>query len=91
MQIVWIAEELNNRGLLVGAYWFTVYIVFFSVMVLCMFIIGNPDDPTVDDTMTAAKKGRSILSRLAPGCRSAEKCLTSLEVSGFYGMYTSVF
>lgn len=80
MQIVWIVGELSNRGLLVGAYWFTVYITFFAVMVLCMFIIGNPDDLTVEETITAAEKGRHILSSLAQESLSAGKCLASLGV-----------
>jgi hypothetical protein len=79
-QIIWIAEELENCGLLIGAYWFTVYITFFAVMTLCIFIIGNPDDPTVDDTMRAANKGREILCRLALDSVSAERCVTSLGV-----------
>jgi hypothetical protein len=81
MQIVWIVEELDNRGLLVGAYWFTVYITFFAVMTLCMFILGNPHDPTIEEAKRAAEKGRRILSRLAVESVSAEKCLASLEVN----------
>lgn len=81
MQIVWIVGELSNRGLLVGAYWFTVYITFFAVMALCMFIIGNPDDPTVEETVTAAEKGRKILTGLAQESVSAGRCLVSLAVS----------
>ncbi len=81
MQIVWIVGELSNRGLLVGAYWFTVYITFFAVMALCMFIIGNPDDPTVEETATVVDKGRRILTGLAQENVSAGRCLVSLAVS----------
>ncbi|KAF8861656.1 hypothetical protein BDZ45DRAFT_250787 [Acephala macrosclerotiorum] len=78
MQIVWLVEELETRGLLISAYWFTVYITFFAVMALCMFIISNPDDPTVDDALRAAEKGRGILTRLAGESVPAEKCVASL-------------
>ncbi|KAE8444750.1 hypothetical protein EG329_014310 [Mollisiaceae sp. DMI_Dod_QoI] len=78
MQIVWLVEELETRGLLISAYWFTVYITFFAVMALCMFIISNPDDPTVDDALGAAEKGRRILTRLATNSVPAEKCVASL-------------
>ena len=81
MQIVWIVGELSNRGLLVSAYWFTVFITFFAVMALCMFIIGNPDDPTVEETVAAAEKGRKILTGLAQESVSAGRCLVSLAVS----------
>jgi hypothetical protein len=79
-QILWIAEELESRGLLIGAYWFTPFLIFFAVMALYMFIIGNPDDPTLDDTIRAAAKGREILSRLALDSMSAAKCIFSLGV-----------
>jgi len=82
MQIIWIVSELSNHGLLVSAYWFTDYITFFAVMVLCMFIIGNPDDPTVEETIMAAEKGRNILSGLAHESLLAGKCLASLGVRG---------
>jgi hypothetical protein len=81
MQIIWIVEELDKRSLLHGAYWFIVYITFFAVMTLCMFIIGNPDDPTVEETISAAEKGRDVLSRLALESVSAGKCLASLGVN----------
>jgi hypothetical protein len=71
MQIVWIVGELSNRSLLVSAYWFTVYITFFAVMALCMFIIGNPDNPTVEETVAVAEKGHKILTGLAQESVSA--------------------
>ena len=80
MQIVWIIGELDRRNLLIGVYWFTVYITFFAVMALCLFIIGNPDDVTVDDTLTAIETGRNVLSRLALENVSAERCVASLGV-----------
>lgn len=83
MQIVWLVEELETHGLLISAYWFTVYITFFAVMALCMFIISNPNDPTVDDALRAAEKGRRILTRLAGESVPAEKCVASLGVSLF--------
>lgn len=81
MQIVWLVEGLESRGLLISAYWFTVYFTFFAVMALCMFIISNPDDPTVDDALRAAEKGRRILTGLAIESVPAEKCVALLEVS----------
>jgi hypothetical protein len=90
-QIVWIVEELENRNLLIGAYWFTPFLTFFAVMALCMFIIGNPDDPTIDDTLKAAAKGREILSRLALDSVSAERCVTSLGVRRILACFLVLF
>jgi hypothetical protein len=81
MQIIWLVDEMDRRGLLIGAYWFTVYIAFFAVMSLCMFILGNPDDPTTDETMKAALKGREILIGLSLESASAARCVASLGVS----------
>ncbi|KUJ06794.1 uncharacterized protein LY89DRAFT_397515 [Mollisia scopiformis] len=78
MQIVWLIEGLEHRGLLISEYWFTVYITFFAVMALCMFIISNPDDPTFDDALSTAEKGRRILIKLASESVPAEKCVASL-------------
>lgn len=84
MQIVWLADEMDKRGLLVGAYWFTVYIIFFAIMSLCMFILGNPKDPTTIGAMKAALKGREILVGLALESASAARCVVSLGVRRFY-------
>ncbi len=81
MQVVWLVDEMDSRGLLNGAYWFTVYMTFFAVMSLCMLILGNVEDPTVDDTMKAASRGRDILVQMALQSTNAERCLTVLEVS----------
>jgi hypothetical protein len=78
MQIVWIVEGLESRDLLISAYWFTIYITFFAVMALCMFVISNPNDPTVDDVLSAAQKGRKILIKLATESVPADKCVASL-------------
>lgn len=80
MQIIWLVEEMNEQGLLIGAYWFTAYITFFAVMSLCMFTLGNLNDPTVGDTMTAAVKGREILISLSVESASAARCVSSLGV-----------
>lgn len=74
---------MEKQGLLIGAYWFTAYITFFAVMSLCMFALGNVNDSTVGDTLTAAVKGRGVFVRLASGSVSAARCVTSLGVRTF--------
>lgn len=78
MQVIWIVEQMDTHGLLIGAYWFTVYITFFAVMSLCMFILGNAGDPTASEAMAAAVKGRAILFRLSSESASAARCVASL-------------
>jgi len=80
MQIVWLVDEMDKRGLLIGVYWFTVYIMFFAIMSLCMFILGNANDPTTKEVMKAALKGREILVGLAAESASAARCVASLGV-----------
>ncbi len=81
MQVVCVVDKMDGGGVLNSSYWFTVYITFFAVMSLCMFVLGNIEDPTVDESMSAAKRGHDILIKLALGSPNAQRCVTSLEVS----------
>lgn len=81
MQVIWIVDHMDKEGLLIGAYWFTVYITFFAVMSLCMFNLGNQNDPTAAETMSAAVKGREILARLSGENDSAKRSIAGLGVS----------
>ena len=58
-------------------------LLFLTVVSLCIFILGNPDDPMIDDTMRAATRGRDILVELSMESTSAEKCVTTFEVRSF--------
>jgi len=90
MQVIWIVEQMDTHGLLIGAYWFTVYITFFAVMSLCMFILGNAGDPTASEAMAAAVKGRAILFRLSSESASAARCVASLGVRSLQLTYISM-
>lgn len=80
MQIVWLAEVLHSRGLLNVAHWFTVYILSFATTSLHFFVLGNRNDPTIEETAEAAEKGRRILESLAERSPAAQRCLKSLKV-----------
>ncbi|KAF2761961.1 hypothetical protein EJ05DRAFT_190961 [Pseudovirgaria hyperparasitica] len=83
MQIVWLAEELDSRGLIHEAYWFTSYITSFAVTTLYLFITTARDDPTREETRHTAERGRAIVYKLAKSNPMADWCLSSLNASPF--------
>lgn len=81
MQIIWLIKEMDRQDLLIGEYWFTTYMLFFAIMSLCMFALGNTNDPSLADTVRAALNGREVLLRLSTHTASAERCVYALGVS----------
>ena len=81
--IVHITTEMKKRGLLVGAYWFVMYTTYFSILSLVFFVLSNPDSPTGKEILRDAMEGRDTLASLAKRSLAADRCTTSLAVSGF--------
>ncbi|KAF1809717.1 hypothetical protein P152DRAFT_476138 [Eremomyces bilateralis CBS 781.70] len=80
MQAIWLVQALEDRKLLVGCYWFTVYITFFAVACLLMFVLTNGHDPSAKDTFDFAERGRNILVKMKGGCGlTASRCVECLE------------
>lgn len=79
--IVHITTELKKRGLLVGAYWFTMYTTFFGILSLVFFVLENPDKQGTQEILADAMAGRDALKDLAKRSMAADRCSTALEVS----------
>lgn len=80
-KIVHTAEEMQRHGLLNGAYWFTIYTTFFSVITLVYYVMVNQIDPTTIACLNDARIGKDCLLILKDRSLAANRCVKSLEVS----------
>lgn len=80
MQVVWLAEALEARGLFNEANWFVAPIVSFAATMLMLFVLSNEDDATVNETADAAERVKNILARHAGRSPSTRRCYTFLQV-----------
>lgn len=55
--IIHIASQMKQKGLLNGAFWFVMYTTFFSILALVYFAAENPDSPTTQAVMKDAIEG----------------------------------
>jgi hypothetical protein len=79
--IIHITTEMKRRGLLVGAYWFTMYTTFFSIISLVYYVLENPDKNGSSEILADAKDGKDALDGLAQRSMAADRCSTTLKVS----------
>jgi hypothetical protein len=79
--IVHITVEMKRRGVLIGAYWFTMYTTFFAILSLAFFVAENPDKPGSQEIFKDAIAGKDALQGLARRSQAADRCNTSLNVS----------
>ena len=79
--VIHITAEMKRRGLLIGAYWFTMYTTFFAILALVFFILENPESVTTQDILKDAMEGKEILASLAKRSMAADRCTITLQVS----------
>ncbi|KUJ21154.1 uncharacterized protein LY89DRAFT_665606 [Mollisia scopiformis] len=77
--IVHITTEMKRRGLLVGAYWFTMYTTFFAILSLVYFVLENPDKPGSKEILADANDGKDALNGLARRSQAADRCSSALK------------
>lgn len=71
---------MKKRGLLIGAYWFTMYTTFFAILSLVFFVLENPDKPGSHEILADANDGKDALMGLAKRSQAADRCSTALKV-----------
>ncbi|CZT49777.1 related to transcriptional activator Mut3p [Rhynchosporium secalis] len=76
--VVHITAEMKKRGLLVGAYWFTMYTTFFAILSLVYFVLENPDKAGSAEILADANNGKDALNGLAKKSQAADRCSTAL-------------
>jgi hypothetical protein len=88
--IVHICSEMKRRGLLIGAYWFTMYTTFFAILSLVFFVLENPDKQGSQEILADANDGKETLMGLAKRSQAADRCSTVLIVRLLYSLSADV-
>jgi hypothetical protein len=70
---------MNKKGLLIGAYWFTMYTTFISILTLVFFVFENPNNASSNEIIKDAKQGQAILTALAKRSMAADRCARTLH------------
>ena len=78
--IIHITAEMKKRGMLNGAYWFTMYTTFFAILSLVFFVLENPESPASKDIYKEAMEGKDTLASLAKRSMAADRCTVTLAV-----------
>ena len=77
--IIHITASMNQNGLLVGSYWFTIYTTFFAILSLVFYALENTS--VSQEIMRDAIVGRQTLAALAKRSMAADRCTATLTVS----------
>lgn len=78
--IIHISTEMRKRGLLAGAYWFSMYTTFFAIVSILYFVLENPTSPTSFELLRDAVEGKEVLTFFAQRSMAADRCSTALKV-----------
>lgn len=79
--IIHITSEMRRRGLLAGAYWFSMYTTFFAIVSILYFVLENPHSPTSLELLRDAAEGKEVLAYFAKRSMAADRCSSALNVS----------
>jgi hypothetical protein len=79
--IIHITAEMKKRGLLTGAYWFSMYTTFFAIISILYYVLENPDSPTSHELFKDAMEGKEVLAHFAKRSMAADRCTATLNVS----------
>jgi hypothetical protein len=77
--IIHIQTHMQQKGLLNGGYWFSMYTAFFSILALVYYAAENPDSDTTHALMRDALQGKEVLSALAAHSMAADRCSATLD------------
>ncbi|ORY12527.1 fungal-specific transcription factor domain-domain-containing protein [Clohesyomyces aquaticus] len=77
--IIHIAIEMKKKGLLIGAYWFSMYTTFFAIVSIVYFVLENPDNPTSAELFRDALEGKEALAQFAKRSMAADRCTATLN------------
>jgi hypothetical protein len=78
--IIHMQTQMKVKGMLNGAFWFTMYTSFFAVLSLIYFAAENPDNPTTEAVMKDAIEGKEVLAALSKRSLAADRCTATLDV-----------
>lgn len=76
---MYLAHELTSQKLLNGAYWFSIYTIFFSVACLVFYVHENPLDSEAVEIRRDAELGKNALTSLKDSSMSASRTYNLLN------------
>lgn len=76
---MYIAHELTSKKMLNGAYWFSIYTIFFSVACLVYYVHENPNDPEAENIRKDAEIGKNALTSLKDASVAAQRTYNLLN------------
>ncbi|KAL1306511.1 hypothetical protein AAFC00_005205 [Neodothiora populina] len=79
MQVAWLAEALEVRGLFNEACWFVALGVSFAATILMLFVLSNEGNDTIKAEAEAAEKLKNLLMRHADRSLSARRSSKFLQ------------
>lgn len=71
---------MKKKGLLSGAYWFSIYTTFFAVLSLLFYVLENPENVASQGILRDAHEGRDTLASLSLRSMAADRSSQMLEV-----------
>lgn len=74
-----IAHDLVSKKLLNGAYWFSIYTIFFSVACLVYYVHENPGDAEALEIRQDAELGKNALTSLKDSSMAAQRTYNLLN------------
>jgi hypothetical protein len=79
-KIIHTTEQMQKHGLLNGAYWFTIYTTFFSIITLVYYVMAGPPDHNTLEIQKTAEVGLECLNSIKDRSMAAKRCVIALEV-----------
>lgn len=79
--IVHIGLEITKRAALIGPYWLTTYTQFTAVLCLVVYILNNPEVPTLSAILADAQLGKENISSFTQKSLAADRITAALDVS----------
>lgn len=76
---MYLAHELTSQKLLNGAYWFSIYTIFFSVACLVFYVHENINDPEAVEIRRDAELGKNALTSLKDSSMAAQRTYNLLN------------
>lgn len=79
-QTISVAEALDTNGFLDEAYWFTPFVICFAASTLLFAQLRAQHDPTLNESLVAGMKAKTLLEYLAGHNDAVQCCLEVLKV-----------
>ncbi|KAH7028769.1 fungal-specific transcription factor domain-containing protein [Microdochium trichocladiopsis] len=77
--IVHIGLEIKKRAALLGPYWFNTYTQFTAVLCLVIYILNNPQAPTLPAILADAQMGKDGISSFTQKSLAADRITAALD------------